>query len=453
MEEPFGRVPCGGELASAGAEQASTPNLAATNGLSLNAGCQRALSSDSLEEPHAVATAALGSLTLGAVQRGQKAGQEREQPLATTSGSAGLVEEACMPDGTCCRTSACEAGPAEVAAEVVSRSKLLDEDLLRENPNRFTLFPIKYPDLWEYYKQGVASFWTVEEVDFTGDLIDWNRLKPEEQRFIKYVLAFFAASDGIVMENLAARFMNDIQVPEARAFYGFQIAMENVHSEMYSVLLDHYVREPEERNQLFDAIHTIPTVTKKAEWAMRWISSSNVFAERLVGFACVEGIHFSGSFCAIFWLKKRCLMPGLSFSNVLISRDEGLHCDFACCLYSHLKNRLSRERVLQIVDEAVQLEDEFCTEALSCELLGMNAELMRLYIRFVADRLLVSLGYEKHYNARNPFDWMEMISLQGKANFFERRVGEYQRAGVMGGGNGNLARDPNEYVFTTDADF
>ncbi|KAG2452500.1 hypothetical protein HYH02_002739 [Chlamydomonas schloesseri] len=361
-----------------------------------------------------------------------------------------------MPDGTCCRTSGCEARPSEVAeplAEVASTSQPVDEELLRENPNRFTLFPIKYPDLWEYYKQGVASFWTVEEVDFTGDLIDWHRLKSEEQRFIKYVLAFFAASDGIVMENLAARFMNDIQVPEARAFYGFQIAMENVHSEMYSVLLDHYVREPEERKQLFDAIHTIPTVAKKAEWAMRWISSSNVFAERLVGFACVEGIHFSGSFCAIFWLKKRCLMPGLSFSNVLISRDEGLHCDFACCLYSHLKHRLSRERVLQIIDEAVQLEDEFCTEALSCELLGMNAELMRLYIRFVADRLLVSLGYEKHYHARNPFDWMEMISLQGKANFFERRVGEYQRAGVMGGGNGSSARDPTEYIFTTDADF
>ncbi|GIL47726.1 hypothetical protein Vafri_3902, partial [Volvox africanus] len=325
----------------------------------------------------------------------------------------------------------------------------LEEPVLRENPNRFTLFPIRYPDLWEYHKQAVASFWTVEEVDFTGDLYDWEqKLKDEERRFIKYVLAFFAASDGIVMENLAARFMSEVQVPEARAFYGFQIAMENVHSEMYSVLLDHYVRDPLERRQLFNAIQTIPTVGKKADWALRWITSSNSFAERLVAFACVEGIHFSGSFCAIFWLKKRLLMPGLSFSNCLISRDEGLHCDFACCLYSHLKNRLSMERVVTIVDEAVRLEDEFCTEALSCELLGMNADLMRQYIRFVADRLLLSLGYDKFYKASNPFDWMEMISLQSKANFFERRVGEYQRACVM---TGDLAteeaRDPSEYVF------
>ncbi|GLC43861.1 hypothetical protein PLESTB_000916200 [Pleodorina starrii] len=328
------------------------------------------------------------------------------------------------------------------------------EPVLKENPNRFTLFPIRYPDLWDFHKRAVASFWTVEEVDFSGDLVDWDRLKDDEKRFIKYVLAFFAASDGIVMENLAARFMSEVQVPEARAFYGFQIAMENVHSEMYSVLLDHYVRDPQERHQLFNAIQTIPTVGKKADWALRWISSSNSFAERLVAFACVEGIHFSGSFCSIFWLKKRLLMPGLSFSNCLISRDEGLHCDFACCLYGHLKNRLTQERVHMIVGEAVQLEDEFCTEALSCELLGMNADLMRQYIRFVADRLLLSLGYDKLYNSANPFDWMEMISLQAKANFFERRVGEYQRAGVMAATHSvDTGRDPSEYVFQTDCDF
>lgn len=307
--------------------------------------------------------------------------------------------------------------------------------------------------MWKMYKEAEASFWTVEEVDFQGDLMDWEKLKPEEQKFIKYVLAFFASSDGIVMENLAARFMSEVQVPEARAFYGFQIAIENVHSEMYSVLLDHYVREPEERNTLFNAIRTVPIIKKKAEWALRWINRADTFAERLVAFACVEGIHFSGSFCAIFWLKKRGLMPGLSFSNVLISRDEGLHCDFACCLYKHIVNRLSAERVEQIVREAVELEDEFCTEALSVELLGMNAGLMREYIRFVADRLMVALGYEKIWNARNPFDWMEMISLQGKANFFERRVGEYQRAGVAAAGSAPNARDPREYVFTTDADF
>ncbi|KXZ55961.1 hypothetical protein GPECTOR_2g1512 [Gonium pectorale] len=349
-------------------------------------------------------------------------------------------------------------GPEDGAPQSQNKYTEASEPILMENPNRFTLFPVRYPDIWEFYKRAVASFWTVEEVDFTGDLTDWEKLKAPEKHFIKTVLAFFAASDGIVMENLAARFMSDVQVPEARAFYGFQIAIENVHSEMYSVLLDHYVRDPEERTKLFDAIHTIPTVGKKADWAMRWINSSGSFAERLVAFACVEGIHFSGSFCSIFWLKKRCLMPGLSFSNVLISRDEGLHCDFACCLYRHLRGRLSRERVLQIVTEAVELEDEFCTEALSCELLGMNATLMSQYIRYVADRLLVSLGYEKHYNAANPFDWMEMISLQGKANFFERRVGEYQLAGVMSGmgasGSGHTSgRDPADFTFSTDYDF
>ncbi|KAF5834672.1 ribonucleotide reductase [Dunaliella salina] len=326
------------------------------------------------------------------------------------------------------------------------------EPILQENPERFSMFPIQYDELWVQYKKAVASFWTVEEVDLSGDMADWARLSDDERKFIKYVLAFFASSDGIVIENLAARFMSDVQAPEARAFYGFQIAMENVHSEMYSLLLEHYVRDPVERNMLFSAIHTVPCVGRKAQWAMRWISSARSFSERLVAFACVEGIHFSGSFCAIFWLKKRGLMPGLSFSNVLISRDEGLHTDFACALYSCLVCKLEEETVHKIVAEAVDLELEFCTEALSCALVGMNAELMGQYIQFVADRLLVALGCNKLYHVRNPFDWMEMISLEGKANFFERRVGEYQRAGVMsavgkpGGGLG-------EAKFTTEEDF
>jgi len=326
------------------------------------------------------------------------------------------------------------------------------EPLLRDNPDRFTMFPVHYEDLWRLYKQGVASFWTTEEVDLSSDMWDWERLSDNERHFIKLVLAFFAASDGIVMENLAARFMAEVQVPEARAFYGFQIAIENVHSEMYSLLLEHYVRDTKERSELFRAIHTVPTVGKKAAWAMKWIGSDMSFAHRLVAFACVEGIHFSGSFCAIFWLKKRLLMPGLSFSNVLISRDEGLHTDFACALYGHLQRKLPQEEVFAIVTEAVELELEFCTEALSCGLVGINANLMGQYIKFVADRLLLALGYEKLWRVSNPFDWMEMISLEGKANFFERRVGEYQRAGVMQTANGARG-DYSTFVFTTEEDF
>eukprot|EP00775_Hariotina_reticulata_P009797 gene9797-9955_t len=321
-----------------------------------------------------------------------------------------------------------------------------------ENENRFALSPILYSDIWTMYKQALASFWTVDEVDLSHDYRDWQKLTDNEQHFIKYVLAFFAGSDGIVLENLAVRFMQDIQVPEVRAFYGFQIAMENIHSEMYSLLLESYVSDAAERSKLLQAINRVPVINKKAAWALKWISSSSSFAQRLLAFACVEGIHFSGSFCAIFWLKKRLLMPGLTFSNELISRDEGLHTDFAVLLYSYLQEKLSESEVHQLVAEAVELEREFICEALKCEVVGMNATLMAQYIRYVADRLLVSLGYSKLYNDTNPFDWMEMISLQGKANFFERRVGEYQKAGVM---SGAAAGRPTfeQFVFRTDVDF
>ncbi|GMH45967.1 hypothetical protein BSKO_13931 [Bryopsis sp. KO-2023] len=333
-------------------------------------------------------------------------------------------------------------------------SRWLDEGepLLSETEGRFSMFPIQYPSIWEMYKKAVASFWTVEEVDLSQDMRDWIGLSVDERKFITTVLAFFAASDGIVLENLAVRFLQDVQVPEARAFYGFQIAIENIHSEMYSLLLDHYIKDRDEKDAMFRAIETIPCVKKKADWALRWIheDSGRSFAERLVAFACVEGIHFSGSFCAIFWLKKRCLMPGLTFSNELIARDEGLHTDFACLLYGLLKKKLEKEEVYSIVDEAVRLECEFCSDALSVALVGMNATLMAQYIEFVADRLLISLGCEKKYNVANPFDWMEMISLQGKANFFEKRVSEYQRPGVLAGAD---AERRSEFVFTTEEDF
>lgn len=304
------------------------------------------------------------------------------------------------------------------------------EPLLQDNPNRFVLFPIKYDDIWKMYKKAEASFWTVEEVDLSSDIRDWGRLTDDEKHFVSHILAFFAASDGIVLENLSARFMNDIQIPEARCFYGFQIAIENIHSEMYSILIDTYISNTAEKEHLFKAITTIPCVAKKSEWALKWIGSSATFAERLVAFAAVEGIFFSGSFCAIFWLKKRGLMPGLTFSNELISRDEGLHCDFACLLYKHLINKLSKERILEIITEAVSIEKEFICDALPVRLIGMNSEWMSQYIEYVADRLMVSLGYSKHYGTTNPFDFMELISLQGKTNFFEKRVADYAKAGV-----------------------
>ncbi|XP_051113766.1 ribonucleoside-diphosphate reductase small chain [Andrographis paniculata] len=325
-----------------------------------------------------------------------------------------------------------------------------EEPLLAPNPDRFCMFPIQYPQIWEMYKKAMASFWTAEEVDLSDDLRHWNTLTADEKHFIKHVLAFFAASDGIVLENLAGRFMTEIQVSEARAFYGFQIAIENIHSEMYSLLLETYIKDSDEKHLLFRAIDTIPCVEKKAQWALRWIDASESFAERLIAFACVEGIFFSGSFCAIFWLKKRGLMPGLTFSNELISRDEGLHCDFACLMYSLLKTKVSEEKVKGIVAEAVEIEREFVCDALPCALVGMNGKLMSEYIEFVADRLLVALGCGKVYSAQNPFDWMELISLQGKTNFFEKRVGEYQKAAVMAGLTGNGTEN---YVFKLDEDF
>jgi len=325
----------------------------------------------------------------------------------------------------------------------------LTETILVENPNRFVLFPIEHYDVWRFYKQAVASFWTVEEVDLASDLKDWENLNDGERHFISHVLAFFAASDGIVNENLAINFINEIQISEAKCFYGFQIMMENIHSEMYSLLIDTYIKSPEEKSRLFKALETVPCVQKKGEWALRWINSDS-FAERLIAFAAVEGIFFSGSFCSIFWLKKRGLMPGLSFSNELISRDEGLHCDFACHLYlHHIVNKLPEERVQQIIMDAVVIEKEFVSDALPVSLIGMNARLMGEYIEFVADRLLLSLGCKKVYNALNPFDFMELISLQGKTNFFERRVGDYQKSGVMA----SSEEKKESTSFTMDADF
>ncbi|KAI1082293.1 ribonucleotide reductase [Whalleya microplaca] len=318
-----------------------------------------------------------------------------------------------------------------------------DEPLLQENPQRFVLFPIKYHEIWQMYKKHEASFWTAEEIDLSKDLHDWNnRLNNDEKFFISHILAFFAASDGIVNENLVERFSGEVQIPEARCFYGFQIMMENIHSETYSLLIDTYIKEPAQRTHLFNAIETIPCIRKKADWALKWIADKqSTFAQRLIAFAAVEGIFFSGAFASIFWLKKRGLMPGLTFSNELISRDEGLHTDFACLLFTHLKNRPSKEVVQKVITDAVDIEQEFLTEALPCAMLGMNANLMKQYIEFVADRLLVALGNDKVYRSSNPFDFMENISLGGKTNFFEKRVGEYQKAGVMASTKKNVSNE------------
>src|SRR4029078_5878718 len=318
------------------------------------------------------------------------------------------------------------------------------EILLEENKDRFVLFPIKYPKIWEMYKKAEQSFWTAEEVDLHADQKDWEKLSNDERHFVKHVLAFFAASDGIVNENLAINFMNEVQLPEARCFYGFQIMMENIHSEMYSLLIDTYIKDNAEKRYLFNAIDTVPCVKKKAEWALRWINNG-AFAERLIAFAAVEGIFFSGSFCSIFWLKKRGLMPGLSTSNEFISRDEGMHCDSACLIYSMLETQLSHEQVLAILKDAVEYEHEFVTSALPVSLIGMNSKMMCQYIEFVADRLLVALGYPKHYNSTHPFYFMIMISLQGKTNFFEKRVSEYKKQGV--------GQTKEENVFKMDEDF
>ncbi|GFR46419.1 hypothetical protein Agub_g8001 [Astrephomene gubernaculifera] len=321
------------------------------------------------------------------------------------------------------------------------------EPLLDENPDRFCMFPIKYPKIWEMYKKAEASFWTAEEVDLGDDMKHWEKLTDGERHFISHILAFFAASDGIVNENLAIRFMKEVQLPEARAFYGFQVAIENIHSEMYSLLLESYIKDPALKHKLFHSIETVPCIKKKAQWALKWIGSDSTFPERLVAFAAVEGIFFSGSFCSIFWLKKRGLMPGLTFSNELISRDEGLHTDFACLLYSMLNHKLDESRILEIITEAVEIEQEFCTDALPVDLIGMNSRLMAQYIQFVADRLLVALGCSKSFNVANPFDFMDMISLQGKTNFFEKRVGDYQKSGVMAGLQGKVQN------FSMDEDF
>jgi len=336
--------------------------------------------------------------------------------------------------------------PAKRDVEFSAKYKELekDEPMLKSDGRR-GLYPIKHPNVWKMYKQQKACFWTAEEIDLSQDLRDWDSLKDDEKHFIKHVLAFFAASDGIVVENLAGRFMKDIQILELRHFYSFQTLMENIHSETYALLIDNYIKDPNEKDHLFRAIDTVPAVVKKAEWAMRWMDDDACFAERLIGYACVEGILFSGSFCAIYWLKKRGLMPGLTFSNELISRDEGLHADFGCMVYDMLENKLPEERVKMIVREAVEVERYFICDALPCSLIGMNSGLMAKYIECCADRLLNALGYSKEYGTPNPFDFMDLISVQGKTNFFEKRVGEYQKAGVMA--------ERKQQVFNTVTDF
>ena len=321
------------------------------------------------------------------------------------------------------------------------------EPILQENNSRFVIFPIKHPDIWDWYKKMEASFWTAEEIDLSQDLTDWNeKLTADERYFIKHILAFFAASDGIVNENLAENFVNEVKYAEAKFFYGFQIMMENIHSETYSLLIDTYVKDDTEKDLLFRALDVFPAIKKKADWALKWIESPS-FAERLIAFAAVEGIFFSGAFCSIFWLKKRGLMPGLTFSNELISRDEGVHCDFAVHLHNHhLINKVSKSRIKEIIVDALNIEREFITESLPVSLIGMNAKLMTQYLEFVADRLLVELECERVYNTSNPFDFMDMISLQGKTNFFEKKVAEYQKAGVMN-------TDSEAQKITFDADF
>ena len=322
-------------------------------------------------------------------------------------------------------------------------SKNQTEPLLAPDDNRFVMFPIKYQDIWEMYKKQVDCFWRAEEIDLTKDAAHWDSLNQDEKYFISMILAFFAASDGIVLENLASRFMSDVQVSEARAFYGFQIAMENIHSETYSLLIETYIKEKEEKHKLFNAIENFPCIKKKSDWAQKWIHDNrSSFATRLVAFACIEGIFFSGAFCSIYWLKKRGLMPGLTFSNELISRDEALHCEFAVLLYNKLQKKVDKARIQEIIKEAVEIETEFICEALPCRLIGMNSELMTQYIQFVADRLCVQLGYKKIYNVTNCFDWMELISLESKTNFFEKRTDAYALA--------NKTKSEEVFDFTED---
>ena len=323
-------------------------------------------------------------------------------------------------------------------------SKPNQEPLLTEDENRFVMFPIEHNDIWKMYKKSVDCFWRTEEIDMSKDLAHWKSLTEQEQFYIKMILAFFAASDGIVIENLGMRFMSEVQISEARAFYGFQIAMENIHSETYSLLIESYIKDKDEKHKLFNAIDNFPCIKKKADWSIKWINDKRAnFASRLLAFACVEGIFFSGAFCSIYWLKKRGLMPGLTFSNELFSRDEALHTEFAVLLYQKLQKKLKKSKVHEMIKEAVEIEKEFITEALPCRLIGMNSTLMCQYIEFVADRLVLQLGYEAIYNATNPFDFMEMISIEGKTNFFEKRVGEYALA----------TKDKDETVFDMDGAF
>ena len=325
-------------------------------------------------------------------------------------------------------------------------SKIYDTDeiLLKKNKNRFVLFPIKYNDIYEEYKKAESTFWTTNEIDLSKDINDWNKLNNNEKYFIKNIIGFFAGSDGIIIENLALRFLNEIEIPEARSFYSYQIFNENIHSETYSLLIDTYIKDNAEKNKIFNAIENIPCIAKKASWAYKWIQNNEVnFATRLIAFTIVEGIFFSGCFCAIYWLKKRGLMPGLTFSNELISKDEGMHCHFACLLYSYIKNKLKKEIVYEIFKEAVEIEKEFITESIPCNMIGMNSIMMKQYIEFVSDRLLVQLGYSKIWNTENPFDFMELISLRPKSNFFELRVGEYAKSTIS----------ENSDTFTLDNDF
>ncbi|SVA13899.1 uncharacterized protein METZ01_LOCUS66753 [marine metagenome] len=328
-------------------------------------------------------------------------------------------------------------------------SDKIPEPILTENQNRFVLFPLQNNEIWKMYKKHLACFWVATEIDLSQDLNDWKTLKQDEKHFIKYVLAFFAASDGIVLENLADNFICEVKLPEARCFYGFQAAMENIHSETYSLLIDTYIKDEDEKNNLFNAMNNIPCIQQKANWAVKWMNKDAPFVQRLVAFACVEGIHFSGSFCAIYWLKKRGLMPGLTYSNELISRDEGLHTDFACLLYRQAVNKLTNEQVHKIVIEAVKIEKNFICDALPCKLIGMNSKMMATYIEFIADHLLYELGHTKLYNVENPFEWMDMINLTGKTNFFEKRVSEYQKSGVMN----SLKKTEKKINFSVDDDF
>jgi len=323
-------------------------------------------------------------------------------------------------------------------------SKNIIEPILTPNDNRFVMYPIQHDDIWKMYKKQVDCFWRTEEIDLTKDLKDWMTLSPDEKYYISMILAFFAASDGIVLENLATRFMSDVQISEARAFYGFQIAMENIHSETYSLLIETYIKDVEEKTKLLNAIENFPCIKKKADWSKKWINDNRSnFSTRLVAFACIEGIFFSGAFCSIYWLKKRGLMPGLTFSNELISRDEALHTEFAILLYGKLKKKINKNRLYEIIKEAVDIEIEFICEALPCRLIGMNAELMTQYIKYVADRLCLQLGYDKIYNVSNPFSFMELISLESKVNFFEKRVSDYALA----------SKDKDLDIFEFNADF